>query len=193
MTKTKICGITTPEMAEICAHAGADYLGLVFAKNSPRYIKVSQAKEIAQIARQGGVEPVAVFDDASAEYIASVVQNTGIDLVQLHGAIPVLPPGLQYIIACPRPDAELPPCDFVLYDSPIPGSGILLDHKSIVLPPHHRVFLAGGLNQGNVLSIIQQYRPYAVDVSSGVESSRGIKSAALIRAFISKVKEYHHA
>lgn len=193
MTKVKICGITTQKMAEVCVQAGADYMGLVFAKHSPRYIPPAQAKELVIIARQGGIEPVAVFQDANDEEVASVVYETGISIVQLHGGLPVLSSGLQYIIACTDSGAQIFGADFVLYDNPHPGSGVLIEHHSLKFPAHQRVFLAGGLNQNNVLSIIQRHQPYGVDVSSGVESSRGIKDATLINAFISTVKEYHHA
>lgn len=190
MTKVKICGIKTAKMAEVCVRAGADYIGLVFAKNSIRCVDDSRALDLATIAREGGVEPVAVFYDATVEEINAVVAFTGITLIQLHGLMPTLSPGLRYIMAVTEGQTIKTPCDYVLYDNALPGSGIPCNHDDMRWSVHPRVFLAGGLNQHNVVSIIDRHHPYGVDVSSGVESSRGHKDAALIQAFISTVKEH---
>lgn len=203
--KIKICGIRTPEMAKFCGHAGADYIGLVFSEQSSRHVTLSQAKKIAEAARGAGTMPVAVCVDQDAQEILHILDETGITIVQLHGdrsraTLPLLLDDIQIILAMPslayhpnymtdlRKD-----CDYILLDAEKPGSGKTSDWTSFYVPEDLPFFLAGGLHINNIAEAIQTVHPDAVDVSTGVESSPGIKNEALIFAFIQAVNEVCHA
>lgn len=196
MTKVKICGVKSPHIVEMCAEAGADYIGFVFAETSLRYITVAEAKDMVKIAMRSGVEPVAVFNNPSQDQIIDIVQRTGIRIIQVHGAIPDVPQYLSCIYTSVYPykmpsslrEAE----DYILFDNTTPGSGELLCIDDLPLPVNCRTFLAGGLNLSNVNKAISTVRPYAVDISSGVESSPGVKSRSMIQSLISTVKEHHY-
>mgnify|MGYP001293189418 FL=1 len=216
-TRVKICGIRDVETALVAAEAGADAIGLVFVSGSPRYVAPDQAEQIVR-ALPAFVQPVALFADATAEEIRSTAMLLGIHTVQLHGgetpqfAASLAPLRVIKAMAFDARQASeaLRPwrtcCDNlagILFDAPPPqpdglrgGSGRTFDWQALAnlihggmlagLPP---LILAGGLDADNVGSAIRSVRPYAVDVSSGVESSRGIKDAQRIRQFMRAVLE----
>jgi phosphoribosylanthranilate isomerase len=195
----KICGIKTPEMASACAQAGAQFIGIMFAQDSVRFVDLLTAERIAKTAREMQVIPVGVFTDQDAATMITICNRVGLDYVQLHGvraknALYDLPEYIHKIYVNPKNPALLndlrPGQDFVLLDNEQGGSGQVMDWSSIQAPQGLRFFLAGGLNPENVQQAIRTTHPYGVDVSSGVETTRGVKSEILIQQFIEKV---HHA
>ncbi len=195
-TRVKICGITQPDDAQLVAEAGADALGLVFYEPSRRAVSVEQAREIA-INTPVFVSKVGLFVNPSEQLVRSVLERVQLDVLQFHGDeapefaeqfklpyIAVLRVGTDrlHIKAEQHRNAQA-----LLYDKYDPttvgGGGQRFDWKQF--NPHgRRAILAGGLTVDNVGEAIATTRPYAVDVSSGVEDSPGHKSCSLIRRFI---------
>ena len=183
-------------------HSGADALGLVFHEKSPRHVSQQQAAQLA-----GSVQPfvtvVGLFVNPSAGYVKEVLAKVPLDVLQFHGeeapefcrqfARPYLKairvkPGVDLVECAARySDAQ-----GLLLDAYVEGTqGGTGESFDWSLIPHDLplpVILSGGLHAGNVAAAIRQVRPYAVDVSSGVEASKGIKDAAKIAAFINEVK-----
>lgn len=201
-TRIKICGITRIEDARAAARLGADAIGLVFHAASARAVSIPRAREIAAT-----IPPlmtcVGVFLNADKEYVREVLASLRLDLLQFHGeesAGECGSFGRPYIKAVAL-SAEL---DFAAYASQYPqAAGFLLDgHQPgqmgglgvkgdwSCVPRHSRqsLILAGGLDAGNVAAAVRDIRPYGLDVSSGVESAKGIKDAAKIKAFINEVR-----
>lgn len=193
-TAIKICGIKTPEMAIFCAQAGAQFIGIVMHPASPRYVDINTAISIAKAAHQSGIIPVAVFVDADKDEMMSFCKSAHVDHVQLHGdkaraAFLMLPNNIRKIyVLDPTFSGVAPNSDFLLFDSNNPGTGEQIDWTNISVPNNIKFFLAGGLNVNNVKQAIEMLHPYAVDVSSGVELTRGEKSKELISAFINEVQ-----
>ena len=200
-TRVKICGITRSQDALAAAGAGADAIGLVFYPPSSRHIEVAAA---ASIVRAAGafVTTVGLFVNPRADEVRKVVDAIALDRLQFHGDEDeafCLQFGLPYIKALrARPGADFqalaaayPSAAGILLDSykagVAGGTGEVFDWRSIPGPMRSRIILAGGLNPENVASAIRQVGPAAVDVSGGVESEPGIKSAARIEAFIEAV------
>ena len=203
MTRIKICGITRAEDALSAANNGADAIGLVFYQRSPRHINVAQAKLLA-----GTLPPfvtvVGLFVNAEAAFVREVLASVPLDMLQFHGDETP-----EYCAQFDRPylkairvkaGVDLLQCasDFrsakgLLLDAHVEGipggTGTAFDWtlipKQLPLP----VILSGGLDAENVATAIKQVRPYAVDVSSGVEAGKGIKDAAKVAAFINEVKQ----
>ena len=203
MTWIKICGITREQDVRDAAGSGVDMLGLVFYEKSPRCITVPQAIRLAAEIPES-VKKVGLFVNASAASVREVLQNVALDVLQFHGeeepefckqfgrpywkAIRVKP-GVDLLQCAPRYAGA----QGMLLDAYIGGThggtGASFDWTLI---PHNMplpVILSGGLNPANVAEAIKQVRPWAVDVSSGVETSKGIKNAAKIAAFINEVKQ----
>jgi phosphoribosylanthranilate isomerase len=202
MTRIKICGITRVEDAQIAAHSGADAIGLVFYQRSPRHVNVAQAKLLA-----GTLPPfvtvVGLFVNAEAAFVREVLASVPLDMLQFHGDETP-----EYCGQFDRPylkairvkaGVDLLQCasDFrsakgLLLDAHVEGipggTGTAFDWALIPKQLPWPVILSGGLDAENVAAAIKQVRPYAVDVSSGVEASKGIKDAAKIVAFINEVK-----
>jgi phosphoribosylanthranilate isomerase len=185
----KICGVKDPEIALFAAQLGAKFIGLVFAKQSRRYVDLNQAKEIAQAVKEGGAQPVAVFSECSKEEALYVCLKTGIDIVQVHQSSIELPDQIKRIYVNCREPVGYKEEDFLLFDHAQPGSGVCLDWKNFVPPQGYPWFLAGGLTSENVEEAITLLKPNGIDISSGVEKE-GKKDKTLIRAFIEKVKKY---
>ena len=202
MTRVKICGITRLEDAQAAIDAGADALGFVFYAPSPRVIKISDAARIiAQLPTF--VTTTALFVDPEPTLVEQVIKTAQVDLLQFHGAesptfcagfsrpwIKALrmKPGLDISAEVARYGAGRG----VLLDAYRPGvpggTGECFDWARIPLGLRHQIILAGGLGPDNVAEAVRQVRPYAVDVSGGVELSRGIKDPARIRTFIEQVR-----
>lgn len=203
MTKPliKICGITCPELAAQTAQLGADYIGLVFAEKSPRYLSDHQlAKDIVQAAAEHNTKVVAVFANTSSHTVSATCSELNISIAQLHGKDTIntaheLPSAIDKIIALPV-DQQLQLTqaeaalnlnrDFMLLDNPLPGSGERFNDEYFQRPGV-RFFIAGGLAPNNIKAVIQQFQPDGVDVSSGVETQPGKKSLDLIQQFIEEV------
>ncbi len=204
-TRVKICGITRVEDAQLVVDAGADAIGLVFYKKSPRFVSHKQAAEISQHI-PAFVSRVALFKDADEQTVRSVLADVEIDLVQFHGKETV---GfceqfkLPYIKALGMKGIEQEK-DFLLskvtqyqsakallLDGHAPGeaggTGESFDWASLT-SVNKPVVLAGGLTPDNVKQAIALVKPFAVDVSSGVESSPGIKDKEKIIAFLQQVR-----
>jgi phosphoribosylanthranilate isomerase len=207
-TRVKICGITRTEDARLVVESGADAIGLVFYSKSPRFVSTTQVAEINQVV-PAFVSTVALFRDADEAYIQSVLEQVDIDLIQFHGSEHA---GFceqfdrPYIKALGMKSAE---CDSdylndqilkyssakaVLLDGHAPGeaggTGEAFDWTaigSVSRSTGTAIILAGGLSPENVRHAIETVKPYAVDVSSGVESSPGIKSKDKVSAFMREI------
>lgn len=201
-TAVKICGITRIEDALTAAHCGAHAIGLVFHPASSRYVEPDAAAAIVR-ALPPFVTPVGLFVDAAADAIAAIAARTRVQLLQFHGSekpkfcAQFDLPFMKAVRVGPGVDLLQYARDFhgaraLLLDAFVQGvhggTGTTFDWTVIPpsLPLH--VVLSGGLNARNVGEAILQVKPSAVDVSSGVEASKGIKDPAKIAAFISGVR-----
>jgi len=196
----KICGITRTADAAAAARAGADAIGLVFYPPSPRYLSVERAREIRD-ALPPFVQTVALFVNADAAQVSQVIGRVHPAMLQFHGdegAEFCAQFGLPYVKAC-RVKEGVSALEYLrpfsgaaawLFDSHVPeygGVGESFDW-SLVPATEKPVILSGGLSQANVAAAMHRVRPWGVDVSSGVESAKGIKDAAKITAFIAEVR-----
>ena len=201
-TRVKICGITREQDALAAAEHGADAIGLVFYPPSPRHVDVARAAEIAAILPPF-VTTVGLFVNADAQTIAEVVEAVGIDLIQFHGnecADYCAGHGRPWIRALRMKDGvdlgksvtEFGAARGLLLDAFRPGvpggTGETFDWSRIPAELSGRIVLAGGLTPDNVAGAIRQVRPYAVDVSGGVEAEPGIKDANKIARFMQSVR-----
>ncbi len=201
-TRVKICGICDLDDALYSAELGCDSIGLVFYQKSPRYIDAATARYIRRNLPPF-VTVTALLLDESEEWIGEVVRQVKPDCLQFHGeesAETCERWQLPYIKAIPMgsiDDAEAYAKDFpgaqgFLLDSNVAGrrggSGDTFDWSKIPSSFGSPLVLAGGLNPGNVAEAITQVKPWAVDVSSGVEASKGIKDRRLIKQFFDEVK-----
>ncbi|WP_430869697.1 phosphoribosylanthranilate isomerase [Cupriavidus basilensis] len=215
-TRVKICGLTREEDVRAAVDAGADAIGLVFYPGSPRFVEVARAAALAEAAGPF-VSVVGLFVNAEADDVAHVAERVPLTLLQFHGdetpqacaqvaqrcRLPFLraarvQPGLDLVeFADLYRDAAA-----LLLDAFVEGyggGGHVFDWTLIPpawLPPIHnptasaapRIVLSGGLNAQNVAGAIERVRPYAVDVSSGVEAAKGVKDHARIAAFVRAVR-----
>ena len=201
-TRIKICGITRVEDALAAARLGADAVGLVFYAGSPRAVTPQRAREIID-ALPPFVVPVGLFVNADAAAVRDTLAAAPVQLLQFHGeetpdfcagfgrpflrALRVRPGGdlLQYA-------REFHAAKGLLLDAWVEGvhggTGATFDWSLIPPDLPLPVILSGGLNPDNVEQAVRRVRPWAVDVSSGVESAKGIKDAAKIEAFINGVR-----
>jgi phosphoribosylanthranilate isomerase len=199
-TRVKICGITRPQDARAAAEAGADAIGLVFYPPSPRYLSTERAVEIRD-ALPPFVQAVALFVNPDAAQVAQVIGRVKPALLQFHGEeTPAFCAqfGVPFVKACRvRPGVDaleyLRPFSAAaawLFDSYVPeygGVGEAFDWSLLPRTKERPVILSGGLSRENVAEAIRRVQPWGVDVSSGVESAKGIKDAARIAAFIAEV------
>ncbi|MEN6587249.1 MAG: phosphoribosylanthranilate isomerase [Sulfuricella sp.] len=198
MTRAKICGITTIEDGRMAARHGADAIGLVFYPPSPRYVSVAQAAAIAA-ALPPFVTTVGLFVNPQASEVEAVLRELRLDMLQFHGdetpefcasfGVPWLKavrvkPGVDLVQCAIRyRDAKGLLLDAFVAGTP-GGTGQSFDWGLIPAELPLPVILSGGLDPTNVRAAIEQVKPWAVDVSSGVEASKGIKDAAKIAAFM---------
>lgn len=199
-TRVKICGITRVQDALDVVEHGADAIGLVFYPPSPRNVSIAQAIEIANKI-PAFVTITALFVDAQPEWIAEVIAKVKPDLLQFHGdetSEQCTRYSLPFIKAIRvKSDTNLVQCAHTFSnakallldtftDGVAGGTGHVFDWDLIPKQLSKPVILAGGLNAENVASAIAQVKPYAVDVSGGVEVSKGIKDVAKIAAFMQR-------
>ena len=200
-TRVKICGITRPADARAAAEAGADAIGLVFYPLSPRYLSTERAVEIRD-ALPAFVQTVALFVNPDAAQVAQVLGRVRPALLQFHGEESpqfCAQFGSPYVKACRvKPGVDL--LEYLrpfssaaawLLDSYVEeygGVGERFDWSIVPRRFARPLILSGGLAPDNVAEAIRRLHPWGVDVSSGVESAKGIKDAAKIAAFIAEVR-----
>lgn len=202
VVRVKICGITRVQDLHAACAAGADALGFVFYEKSPRNLSIEAAAGLVR-ALPPFVQSVGLFVNADPALIRRVLDAVPLDLLQFHGdetAADCVRHGRPYIKAIRvTADTDLLKCaaDFdtargLLLDAYVAGvpggTGECFDWKLIPSTLPTPVVLSGGLTSANVVAAVQQVRPWAVDVSSGVEVSKGIKDAHKIAQFIAKAK-----
>lgn len=207
-TRIKICGIQDPDTALATLASGADAIGLVFVEKSPRFVTVNQAKAITDALPDDAVA-VGLFVDTPGETMKQIMDEANLTVAQLHGHESI--DDLDPLLGCPAWKAlpfdenfqhvastwdHDPRVEALLIDTPptgdlTGGSGVTFDWAGLAKVKHHfakPIILAGGLTPDNVGDAIRTVQPYAVDVSSGVESSRGVKDIGLIKAFCEAVR-----
>lgn len=200
-TRIKICGLTNVEDTCAVVAAGADAVGFVFAPLSPRRLETSLAQVLAATV-PAFVDRVGLFQDQDAEEVATVLDQVPVSLLQFHGsetASYCKQFGLPYIKAVSMNDPNAlsqaerahPEAAGLVLDShqagQAGGTGQLFDWSAIQ-KSEMPLIIAGGLNPDNVFDAVSRFSPWAVDVSSGVEKSVGIKEQALVRKFIAEVE-----
>lgn len=199
MTKVKICGITRPEDGLAAAEAGAWAIGLVFARESPRFINAKQALAILEVLPKT-VLRVGVFQNQSMDVITRVEREVPLDLIQLHGHEKdeqCLAVGrercMKAVVLLDEPSVERVArysSDFLLVDRPRASADQPTAPWKLaarLAKMREKTLLAGGLTPENVADAIGEVQPWGVDVSSGVEKSPGIKDPERVRAFIKAV------
>lgn len=200
-TRIKICGLTRVEDAAVAVEAGADAVGLVFYRPSPRHVELERAAHIAR-AVPAFVTLVGLFVNPDPDEVRGVLERIPLGLLQFHGdesPDQCRSYGRAYIKAIRMRTAmdvgakiqEYGDAAGVLVDSYEPGrpggTGASFAWDRLPADPGKPLILAGGLTPDNVGAAVAQVRPYAVDVSSGVESAPGVKDAGRIRAFVAAV------
>jgi phosphoribosylanthranilate isomerase len=200
-TRVKICGITRVEDARAAAAHGADAIGLIFYAPSPRYVAPERAREIVA-SLPPLVTPVAVFVNPSRAEVEAAL-GAGAALLQFHGdeepafcgsferpyiKAARIRPGLNLLeYLSPYAAARAWMLD-AYHDELWGGTGGAFDWSIVPARTARPIFLSGGLTAANVGDAVRRVRPYGVDVSTGVESSKGVKDAAKIAAFIAGVR-----
>lgn len=201
-TRIKICGITRPEDARSAVELGADAIGLVFYPPSPRNVGIDLAWQIARVVPPF-VTLVGLFVNESKLAVRRVLEAVPIQLLQFHGdedeaycrsfSAPYVKaarvrPGLD-LVKCA---AAYPTAQGLLLDAfaeGYGGTGQTFDWSLVPADLPLPAILSGGLDAANVAEAISRLRPWAVDVSSGVESSKGIKDRQKMAAFVAGVKD----
>ncbi|MFI6597517.1 phosphoribosylanthranilate isomerase [Nonomuraea sp. NPDC050536] len=192
----KICGLSEPEHVEAAVEAGADAIGLVMTR-SPRQITPARAAELAALV-PGHVLTVGVFRGEEPDAVREAVLTSGVRAIQLHGPkhphshFTALKDLSKTLIRAVDSSADLR-CgafdeDLLLVDAPHAGSGQAWDWAAIRGRPTGRWLLAGGLTPANVRAAIAAADPWGVDVSSGLETSPGVKSTPLIQSFLAAAR-----
>lgn len=197
-TRSKICGITRVEDALAAVACGADAIGLVFYAQSSRAVTADRAAEIVACLPPF-VDAVGLFVDADAAEVRSVMNTVRLDLLQFHGdeppaycdsfSVPYIKaarvrPGLNLVEYAARYSGAKGLLLDAYVEGVAGGTGERFDWSLIPSDLPKPIILAGGLTADNVANAIRQVRPYAVDVSGGVEREKGIKDAGKIAAFM---------
>ena len=203
-TRIKICGLTREADVDAAMEAGADAIGLVLYEKSPRHVTIDRAAELARRLPPFAT-PVCLFVNADPSFIAEAVRAIPGALLQFHGDEAPADcelPGRPFLRAARVASgfdlldfaSRYPDAQGLLLDAHVEGYGgggkvfdwsLISNHRNVPLP----VVLSGGLHAENVIEGILQVRPWAVDVSSGVESAKGIKDPLAIRRFCEAVRE----
>lgn len=203
-TRIKICGLTREEDVRAAVSAGADAIGFVFYPPSPRFVSFERAAELARLIPPF-VTTVGLFVNAGRDYVENALEAVPLQVLQFHGdetEADCVGFGLPYIKA----GRMRPGLDLLKYAASFAGAqGLLLDAfvegyggggetfdwsliPSVLPLP---LILSGGLHAGNVSEAVRRVRPWAVDVSSGVEAAKGVKDAARITEFVAGVRNAH--
>lgn len=201
-TRIKFCGMARVEDVRLAAELGVDAVGLIFAPRSPRRLELAQAR-VLRAALPPFVTAVALLMDAEIAHVQAILQTVKPALLQFHGAEKpedCARYGLPFLKAVPMaiPEgaaiyaARYPEAIGFVFDSHAAGetggSGRRFDWSRLPRGIGRPVLLAGGLDPENVFEAVRSVRPYAVDVSSGIESAPGIKDAKKMRRFVAEVK-----
>lgn len=208
-TRIKICGLTREQDVVAAAEAGVDAVGFVFYPPSPRNISFNRAAELAALLPPF-VAAIGLFVNPKAEFVANALRRVPLQWLQFHGdesdaqcAALSAVPGTDCRLPWIKAARMRPGVDLLEFSASHPGArALLLDafaegyggggktfDWSLISPELKRaVVLSGGLDPGSVGEAIRRVRPWAVDVSSGVESAKGIKNAAKIAAFVAGVR-----
>jgi len=201
-TWTKICGLSTAPALDAAVEAGADAVGVVLAPGSPRTVDVDTARALVARAPEH-VETVGVFRGQPVAEVVALARASGVRTVQLHGdeapadVATVQAAGFRVVraVSAAAYAAETEEAraafheDLLLLDAVDPGAGAAFDPAPLrASPPSRDWILAGGLTPQTVAALVADLRPSGVDVSSGVESSRGVKDPGLIRAFLAAAR-----
>ena len=192
LTRVKICGLSTEEAVARAVAEGADFIGFVFAK-SKRQVPLEKARDLAK-AIPASVKTVGVFVSPSLEEVQQAIETVPLDLVQIHGPFAeedfssLSVPSIRAIqVHLDLTDLQTK-ADYLLFDAPLAGSGQTFDWQALDTSQLTKpFFIAGGLHAQNVAQAIAQFQPYAVDVSSGVETD-GQKDVDKISQFIKGAK-----
>ncbi|MEI5994224.1 phosphoribosylanthranilate isomerase [Candidatus Enterococcus mansonii] len=192
--KVKICGLKTQEQVDTAVAFGADYLGFVFAE-SPRQVIPEKVREITRNVPEN-VKKVGVFVSPSRLAVETIIQQAGLDRIQIHDELPATHFSVPLIRALSVDETmiETPTADYLLFDAPpkrfAGGNGEVFDWEKLDLSllKDKKIIIAGGLTVANVQQAKKRFNPYAVDVSSGVETN-GEKDLRKIKAFLEKAKE----
>ena len=202
VVRSKICGITRVDDALTAAKAGADAIGLVFYAKSPRAVDVRQAREIVA-ALPPFVTTVGLFVNASRCEINEILDAVPLDMLQFHGDETPAQcegfhrPWFKALRVGNGEDIEAQVARYanasgIILDTFVAGvpggTGERFDWSLIPAALAKPLILAGGLTAENVQQAIAQVRPYAVDVSGGVEASKGVKDASKVMAFVGRVR-----
>lgn len=198
MTKIKLCGLSRECDIRIANELQPEYIGVVFYKKSRRYVTPERAAELRRLL-DPSIQTVGVFVNEEPEIVAGLLGNAVIDIAQLHGAEDVSyvkklrkltdKPFIQAFRIRTAEDisnAEKSPADFILLDSGAGGTGTAFDWK-LAGQVGRPYFLAGGLDAGNVAEAVKNLAPWAVDVSSGIETE-GLKDGEKMRLFVNAVR-----
>ncbi len=199
-TRIKFCGITREQDILAAAHLGVHAIGLVFHPQSSRAVDVQQAQSLSRVCPPF-ITRVGLFMNQDASTITEVLEQVDLDVLQFHGEEPeeycvsFKKPYLKSIAMggnTPHRAREYPSAQAMLLDSneigQPGGSGKAFDWDNIPENITKPVILAGGLDADNVTQAIQRIKPYAVDVSSGIESAKGIKDSVKMKNFIQTVR-----
>lgn len=210
MAAIKVCGITNIEDAFICGEYGADFIGINFCHQSPRYVDVDKAEEIVKKIKEKfpKIKVVGIFQNEQKKELIRVSEEVNIDIIQLHGDENKFyqseikkETGKEIIKAIRLKDEsffENPdsiPADYILLDSFHPvkygGTGILFNKslaiKAMAALSGKKIILAGGINQSNIKDCLA-LRPFGIDINSGVEIGVGRKNSNKIRDIVKIVK-----
>ncbi|NGP76236.1 phosphoribosylanthranilate isomerase [Balneolaceae bacterium YR4-1] len=206
-TKVKICGLTSLEDARFVSGALAHYLGFIFYEESPRYITHAEAGAIINWIE--GPECVGVFVNQPLDDVNMIIRQTGIDLVQLHGnespeyTAMVEKPVIKVIHVEPSTDAEelkaavepyLSHVEYLMFDTKLGdqwgGTGKTFDWSLVdEVSGGKPFFLSGGINEHNIRKACKEVQPYAVDLSSSLESEPGVKDFDKVETFMEEMRE----
>ena len=210
--QVKICGITSPHIAQFCCDIGVDFVGVVFVKKSPRYIVPAQAKNICNICKNTNTKTVGLFQDHTVQDILNVLYTADVDMIQLHGdetvdfihtlkthtKKPIIKAfGISQLTDFAQAQPYDSICQYLLFDAKPPkqadiqgGHGVRFDWDMLNHMPSFQTpwFLAGGLTPKNVNDAIKNPNVKMLDVSGGVEKTKGVKDIQKIQAFIKTCK-----
>lgn len=194
----KICGLSTPGTVQAAVDQGVDAVGFVFAPGSPRTVSPEEAAALTALVPPE-VETVGVFRDQPIDEVLMAARESGVTTVQLHGSEPardldeLAASGMRTLRAVSAArytewPHEWPRDQRLLIDAVAPGSGKRFAAVDLPSPPAGFWLLAGGLDATNVGELLRMHRPSGVDVSSGVEASRGVKGIDLMAGFVRAVR-----
>lgn len=205
MTRIKICGITREDDALRAAELGADFLGFIFVRESPRFVAPERARDIAAAVRdkhgESAPKLVGVFYDHGPDYIRELASVATLDLAQLHGSEPDddiaaldLPVIKSLRVGDTLPDTHAAPtAAWLLFDTfderRAGGTGRRFDWSLLAMYQRTKpFFLSGGLGPDNIVAAVTLVRPDAIDLSSGVESEPGVKDHAKLQKLFERIR-----